>query len=69
MYLTLWCNATIRANYFTNVNHQNLLRNQALFEHKSIVSGRMLGLRLTILPLTIDSDSPKTPIYGDSTDA
>ena len=40
----------------------------ALPEHKSIVSGRVLDMRVTTLPLTIDSESSETPIYGVFTD-
>ena len=31
-------------------------------EQKSTVSGRVLGLRLKALPLTVDSEFSKTPI-------
>ena len=53
--------------YFTFSHYLNTLKNQALPERKSIVSGKVLGLRLTALPLTIDSKSSETPILWDRT--
>ena len=62
--LTLWCYATIWINYFTLSRYLNTLKNQALSERKSIVSGRVLGLRLTAFPLTIDWNPLKRPFHG-----
>ena len=49
--------------WFTILPYLHTLKNRALAEYKSTVSGRVLGLRLTTPPLTVDSKSSEMPIF------